>query len=68
MLVGERKTIPSCLISATIAFQLIKDGCEAYLASIIDTIKVSMDMMDIPIIRDFLDIFLNELLGLPPYR
>ena len=30
VLVGERKTIPSCLISATIAFQLIRDGCEAY--------------------------------------
>ena len=29
VLVGERKTITAYLISTTIAFQLIRDGCEA---------------------------------------
>ena len=68
MLVGERKTIPTCLISTTIAFQLIREGCEAYLASIIDTARVSPGMTDIPIVRDFPEVFLDELSGLPPHR
>ena len=65
---GERKIISSYLISATIAFQLIKDGCEAYLANIIDTLKISPGVMDVPIVREFSYMFLDELPGLPPYR
>ena len=61
VLVGERKTIPTCLISATIAFQLIKDGCEAYLVNIIDTSKVSLGVMDEPIVKEFPYVFLDEL-------
>ena len=41
VLVGERKVVSSCLISAVIAFQLIKDGCGAYLANVKDTSKAS---------------------------
>ena len=68
VLVGERKTIPTCLISATIAFQLIRNRYEAYLASIIDTSKISPVVMDVPIVKEFSDVFLDELSGLPPYR
>ncbi|KAL0458161.1 UNVERIFIED_CONTAM: hypothetical protein Slati_0443300 [Sesamum latifolium] len=41
VIVGERKVIPNCLISAVTAFNLIKEGCQAYLASVHDTTKVS---------------------------
>ena len=68
MLVGERKTIPTCLILATIVFQLIIDGCKAYLVSIIDLAKNNLGMTEIPIIREFLDVFLDELLSLPPHQ
>ena len=68
VLVGERKTIPTCLISTTMAFQLIRDGCEAYLANIVDTLKISLGVMDIPIVKEFSNVFLDELLGLPPHR
>ena len=65
---SERKIIPSYLILATIDFQLMRDGCEAYLANIVDTLKVSPGVMDVPAVREFSDVFLDELLGLPPRR
>ena len=34
ILVGERKVVSSCLISAVITFQLIRDRCDSYLANI----------------------------------
>ena len=68
ILVGERKIIPTCLISATTTFDLIKDVCEPYLANIIDMIKFSPGVMDVPVVREFLDVFLYELSGLPLYR
>ena len=39
-----------------------------FLASIINTTKVISRMTYILIFRDFLDVFLDELLGLPPHR
>ena len=47
VLVGERKVVLSCLISAAIAVQLIKDGCDAYLANMKDTSKVSPGVTDV---------------------
>ena len=42
VLVGERKIMPACLILAVTAFYLIREGCKAYLASVLDTTKVSL--------------------------
>ena len=67
-MVGERKIVPACLISAVMAIHLIKKGCEASLASVMDTTKVSSGVGEVPMVRDFPDIFLDELPGLPPYR
>ena len=68
VLVGDRKVVPTCLISAIVAFHLIKEGCEAYLASVMDATKVSPGVEEVPVVRDFFDVFLEELPGLPPYR
>ncbi|KAL0294450.1 UNVERIFIED_CONTAM: Retrovirus-related Pol polyprotein from transposon [Sesamum radiatum] len=68
VIVGERKVIPNCLISAVTAFNLIKEGCEAYLASVRDVTKVSPGMSEVPIVREFSDVFPEELPGLPPHR
>ncbi|KAL0354326.1 UNVERIFIED_CONTAM: Retrovirus-related Pol polyprotein from transposon [Sesamum angustifolium] len=43
-------------------------GCEAYLASVRDTTKVGPSVSDVPIVREFPDVFPEELLGLPPHR
>ena len=68
MMVGERKMVPNCLVFALKAFQVIRSGCDAYLANVIDTIVVSLRVSDVPIVNEFLDVFLEELPGLPPQR
>ncbi|KAL2243565.1 UNVERIFIED_CONTAM: Retrovirus-related Pol polyprotein from transposon [Sesamum indicum] len=68
VIVGERRVIPKCLISAVTAFNLIKEGCEAYLASVHDTMKVSPGVLDVPVVREFPDVFPDELPRLPPHR
>ena len=65
---GERKIVPTCLISATAAFHLIKNGCEAYLANVVDVSKVSLRVMDVPVVKKFVDVFSKDLPGLPPHR
>ena len=65
---GKRKVLPAYLISAVTTFHLIREGCEAYLANIIDTTTVSLGVKEVPVVSDFLDVFLDELPGLPPYR
>ncbi|KAL0325066.1 UNVERIFIED_CONTAM: Retrovirus-related Pol polyprotein from transposon [Sesamum radiatum] len=68
VIAGERKVIPNCLISVVTAFKLIKGGCEAYLASVRDTTKVGPSVLDVPVVREFPDVFPEELPGLPPHR
>ena len=40
--------VSSCLISAVIAFQLIRDRGDAYLANMKDTSKASPGVTDVP--------------------
>ena len=47
VLVGERKVVSSCFISAVIVFQLIRDGCDAYLTNMKDTSKASLGVTDV---------------------
>ncbi|KAK4392374.1 hypothetical protein Sango_2015200 [Sesamum angolense] len=68
VIVGERKVIPNCLISVVTAFNLIKEGCEAYLASVHDVTKVGPGVSDVPVVREFPYVFPEELPGLPPHR
>ena len=56
------------LISTTITFHLIKKGCEVYLANMVDVSKVSLGIMDVPVVKEFVNIFLEHLPSLPPCR
>ena len=38
------------------------------LANILDTTVVSLGVLDVPIVNEFLDVFSEELSGLPPQR
>ena len=64
--IGERSNHLSNVISAAIARKMVRKGCEAYLAYVIDTVKARPSVFDIPIVSDFPDVFLEELPGLPP--
>ena len=66
--IDERSNHLSNVISAATARTMVRKGCEVYLAYVIDTKKEEPSLSDIPTISDYLDVFLEELSGLPPHR
>ena len=64
--IGERSNHLSHVISAATTRKMVRKGCEAYLAYVFDTAKARSSASDIPTVSDFLDMFLEELPGLPP--
>ncbi|KAL4311186.1 hypothetical protein GQ457_01G017040 [Hibiscus cannabinus] len=68
VVVGEGSNCLGNVISAMKAGRLIHQGCRAYLAHVVDTQSSKVDIGSIPIVRDFPDVFPEELPGLPPER
>ena len=64
--INERLNYLSNVIYAVTARKMVRKGCEAYLAYVIDTKKVEPSLSDIPTVSDYPDVFLQELPGLPP--
>ena len=56
------------MISATTTRTMVRKGCEAYLAYVIDTKKAKPSLSDIPTVSDYPDVFPKEFPGLPPHR
>ena len=50
------------------AFKMIRNGCEAYLAHVVDTNASIINLKDIPVVREFPDVFPEDLPGMPPDR
>ena len=65
---GERRILPSSMISAISARRLLRKGCFAYLVYIIDSQVSDVKLEDIPMVKEFSDVFPNDLLGLPRDR
>jgi len=61
---GERKVIPSCVISVLVARKLLRKGCSAWLAHVRELEKGSICLASIPVVREFPE----DLPGLPPVR
>ncbi|KAL0415719.1 UNVERIFIED_CONTAM: Transposon Ty3-I Gag-Pol polyprotein [Sesamum latifolium] len=59
--VGDRQVVPVCVILAIEARRLMLEGCEAYLAHVIDTEKVNPTLKEIPVVRDFPEVFPDDL-------
>ena len=66
--IGERSNQLFNVISSATARTMVRKGCEAYLAYVIDTKKAKPSLSDIPTVSDYPDVFLEELPGLPPHR
>ena len=66
--IGERSNHLSNVISAATARTMVREGCEAYLAYVIETEKARPSVTDIPTVSDFLDVFPEELRRLPLRR
>ncbi|KAK9065033.1 hypothetical protein SSX86_016416 [Deinandra increscens subsp. villosa] len=56
------------VISALKARKLINNGCEGYLAVIRDSSKEGHNLDEQPVVKEFPDVFPEELPGLPPER
>ena len=57
------------LILATKAQRLLEKGCTGYLASVVDvSVEQKLKPEDVPVVQDFLDVFPEDLPGLPPER
>ncbi|KAK0599244.1 hypothetical protein LWI29_003550 [Acer saccharum] len=65
---GERRILPSCVISAITIRRLLKKQCSAYLAYVIDTRDSEVKLEDISMVRQFPDVFPEVLHGLLPNR
>ena len=59
--IGERSNHLSNVLFTATARTMVQKGCEAYLASVIDTKKAEPSLSDIPIVCDYLDVFPEEL-------
>ena len=65
---GEYRFFFSNVISSITAKRLLRKGCQAYLAHMIDTKLEGPKLEGIFIVSEFSDIFPEELPGLPPER
>ena len=66
--VGDRRVLPTCVIFALEVKRLRQKGCEAYIAHVIDTLISEVNLKNVPMVCEFLDVFLDDLPGLPPDR
>ena len=66
--IGGRSNHLSNVISVATARKMVRKGCEAYVAYVIDTVKARPSVSDIPTVSDFSDMFPEEWSGLPPQR
>ncbi|KAF5472064.1 hypothetical protein F2P56_008811 [Juglans regia] len=60
-------TLPS-VISAFQVGKLIRDECQGYLAFVVDEPKQELELEKIPTVREYPEVFPEDLSGLPPER
>ena len=65
---GIGSSVMSNVISAMQARRFIRKGYETFLAMILDSKRGQVDVEKIPIVREFPDVFPEELLGIPLKR
>ncbi|KAL0537629.1 hypothetical protein IC582_026612 [Cucumis melo] len=64
---GGSRSLPQ-VISAIRASKLLSQGTWGILASMVDTREVDVSLSSEPVVRDYPDVFPEELPGLPPHR
>ena len=66
--IGERSNNLSNAISVATTRMMVRKGCEAYLAYVVDTKNMDPSSSDIPTVCDYPDVFPEKFPGLPPRR
>ncbi|XP_070018135.1 uncharacterized protein [Nicotiana sylvestris] len=64
----EIQNEPSFILRGSQAQRLLKKGCLGLLAIVNDTRKETVSIENVPIVREFSDVFPEDLPGLPPVR
>ena len=65
---GIRREIAPSIINAMTAWKMLWKGCHGYFAFVVDRRQEGTWVEDIPIVKEFLDVFLDDISGLPPDR
>ena len=65
---GIRRELSSSMISALAAQRMLRKGCQGYLACVVETGNEGTLVDEIPVVREFPDVFLDDIVGLPPER
>ena len=65
---GSRMHTLPRVISTLRAKHLLRKGCQGYLAHVVDTRKEVLKLDDIPVVREFPDVFPEDLRGIPINR
>jgi hypothetical protein len=60
---GERRVILNSIISVMTTRKLIRKGCHAWLSHVRELKTGSIELTNIPIVKEFLDVFWEELPG-----
>ena len=65
---GMRRELSSNMISTMAAQRMLRKGCQGYLAYVVETEKEGTQVDEIPVVREFPDVFPDDIAGLPPNR
>ena len=65
---GIRREIAPSLINAMTASKMLRKGCQGYLAFVVDRRQEGTRLEDIPIVKEFSDVFPDDISGLPSDR
>ena len=65
---GLRRELSFCMISAMTAHKMLCKGCQGYLAYVVEIGKEGTTLDEIPVVREFPDVFPDDIAGLPPER
>ena len=65
---GIRREVFSSMISAMAAHRMLRKGCQSYLAYVVTIGKEGTLVDEIPVVREFPDVFPDDIAGLPPDR
>ena len=65
---GIRRDIAPSLINAMTASKMLRKGCQGYLAFVLDRRQEGTRLEDIPIVKEFPNVFPDDISGLPPDR
>ena len=65
---GMRRELSSNMISAMAVQRMLHKGCHGYLAYVVETEKEGTLVDEIPVVREFPDVFPYDMAGFPPDR